>query len=137
MWKIISSSNLNSLLKLFFYSSILANNNLLLKIYCKNIMVTFLNGIFHFFLSFYHPYISFSFSFSFLLIFLHHTRIPIISILSFSFLSFFSTFHFILEPPSLFLFLALCMELQEHFLFLFFSFLFFSSSTSAGAVSHT
>ena len=92
MWKIISSFNLNSLLKLFFYSSILANNKLLLKIYCKNIMVTFLNGIFHFFLSFYHPYISFSFSFSFLLIFLHHTGIPIISILSFSFLSFFLHF---------------------------------------------
>ena len=37
MWKVITSSNLNSPLKLFFYSPILTNNNLLLKIYCENI----------------------------------------------------------------------------------------------------
>ena len=37
MWKVVTSSNLNSPLKLFFYSPILANNNLLLKIYCENI----------------------------------------------------------------------------------------------------
>ena len=43
MWKVVSSSNLNSPLKLFFYSSILTNNNLLLKIYCENIVVKFLN----------------------------------------------------------------------------------------------
>ena len=43
MWKVVTSSNLNSLLKLFFYSSILTNNNLLLKIYCENIVVAFLN----------------------------------------------------------------------------------------------
>ena len=39
MWKAVISSNLNSLLKLFFYSPILANNNLLLNIYCENIVV--------------------------------------------------------------------------------------------------
>ena len=43
MWKIVTGFNLNPLLKLFFYSSILANNNLLLKIYCENIVVVFLN----------------------------------------------------------------------------------------------
>ena len=47
-----TSSNLNLLLKLFFYSPILANNNLLLKIYCENIVVTFLNCHFFFFLFF-------------------------------------------------------------------------------------
>ena len=43
MWKVVTSSNLNSPLKLFFYSPILTNNNLLLEIYYKNIVVTFLN----------------------------------------------------------------------------------------------
>ena len=84
MWKVVTSSNLNPPLKLFFYSSILANNNLLLKIYCENIVVVFLNCIFPFFLSIIHtfPFFFLFFSFSFLLIFLHHTRIPIISIRS-------------------------------------------------------
>ena len=50
------SSNLNLSLKLFFYSSILANNNLLLKIYCKNIVVAFLNCHFFFF-SFFFPFL--------------------------------------------------------------------------------
>ena len=35
--KLQSSSNLNPPLKLFFYSPILTNNNLLLKIYCDSI----------------------------------------------------------------------------------------------------
>ena len=43
MWKVVTSSNLNPPLKLFFYSPILTNNNLLLKIYCKNIVVVFFN----------------------------------------------------------------------------------------------
>ena len=43
MWKVITSSNLNPPLKLFFYSPILANNNLLLKIYFENIVVAFFN----------------------------------------------------------------------------------------------
>ena len=43
MWKVVTSSHLNPPLKLFFYSPILTNNNLLLKIYCENIVVTFLN----------------------------------------------------------------------------------------------
>ena len=48
MWKVVTSSNLNPPLKLFFYSPILANNNLLLKIYYENIVVTFLNCNFFF-----------------------------------------------------------------------------------------
>ena len=48
MWKILTSSNLNLQLKLFFYLPILTNNNLLFKIYCENIVVTFLNQ--HFFI---------------------------------------------------------------------------------------
>ena len=53
MWKVVTSFNLNLPLKLFFYSSILANNNLLLKIYCENIVVTFLNCHFLFFILFF------------------------------------------------------------------------------------
>ena len=56
MWKVVISFNLNTLLKLFFCSPILTNNNLLFKIYCENIVVAFLNEdffifyiIFHFF----------------------------------------------------------------------------------------
>ena len=41
--KVVTSSNLNSALKLFFYSPILTNNNPLLKIYCENIMMIFIN----------------------------------------------------------------------------------------------
>ena len=44
------SFNLNLPLKLFFYSPILTNNNLLLKIYCENIVIAFLNCHFLFFL---------------------------------------------------------------------------------------
>ena len=43
MWKVVINSNLNSPLKLFFFSPILTNNNLLLKIYCENIVVKFLD----------------------------------------------------------------------------------------------
>ena len=53
MWKVVTSSNLNPSLKLFFYSLILANNNLLLKVYCENIVVTFLNCHFLFFILFF------------------------------------------------------------------------------------
>ena len=53
MYKVITSSNLNPPLKLFFYSSILVNNNLLLKIYCENIVVAFLNCLFLFFILFF------------------------------------------------------------------------------------
>ena len=65
MWKVVISSNLNPPLKLFFYSSILANNNLLFKIYCKNIVVAFLI-----------LYTIFPFNFIRTFFFLHHTRIP-------------------------------------------------------------
>ena len=67
MWKVVTNSNLNPPLKLFFYSPILTNNNLLLKIYCENIVVAFLDQDFLFFILFllclisFHPYISFLF----------------------------------------------------------------------------
>ena len=73
MWKVVTSFNLNPPLKLFFYSPILTNKNLLLKIYYENIVVVFFNQdfllfILFFFLSFhFHPcFISFFlFSFSY------------------------------------------------------------------------
>ena len=75
MWKVVTSSNLNPLLKLFFYSPILTNNNQLLKIYCENIVVTFLNFLFFilFLLSLisFHPYVFLSF------FFLLHTRLSL------------------------------------------------------------
>ena len=64
MWKVVTSSNLNSSLKLFFFSPILTKKNLLLKIYCENIMVEFLNYHFFSFLPFYHSYVSFLLFFS-------------------------------------------------------------------------
>ena len=109
MWKVITSSNLISQLKLYFYSPILININILLKIYCENIVIIFLNCIFPLFLST-RPYVSF-FTFSFLLIFLHHTRIPLSP--PSPFFSLLSSFHFIPEPVSLFLSPSL-------FLYLFF-----------------
>ena len=112
MWKIVTSSNLNPLLKLYFYSLILANNNMLLKIYCENIVVEFLNCHFFFiyyffFLSFYHSYVSFLLFF--LLVFLHHTHIPIYPFP----LPFFS-------PPSTFQDLPLSFFLQLSFNLFFF-----------------
>ena len=68
MWKVVTNFNLNPPLKLFFYSPILTNNNLLLKIYCENIVVTFLNQDFLLFILFlislisFHSYVSFLFS---------------------------------------------------------------------------
>ena len=82
MQKVVISSNLNPPLKLFFYSPILTNNNLLLKIYCENVVLIFLNYDFLFFILFlislisFHPYV-FLFFFFFFLVFLFHTRCPI------------------------------------------------------------
>ena len=76
MWKVVTSYNVNSPLKLFFYLLILANNNLLLKIYCENIVIAFLNCHFLFFILFFLSFIYTFFSFSFFLFFLLHTRIP-------------------------------------------------------------
>ena len=53
IWKVVTSFNVNPPLKLFFYSLILANNNLLLKIYCENIVIAFLNCHFLFFILFF------------------------------------------------------------------------------------
>ena len=79
MWKIFTSSNLNPLLKLFFYSLILTNNNLLLKIYCEILWQYFSIRIFYFlyyFSSFHFIFIHVSFLFFFFLflVFLLHTR---------------------------------------------------------------
>ena len=85
---------------------------MLLKIYCENIVIEFLNCHFFFiyyfsFLSFYHSYVSFLLFF--LLVFLHHTRIPIYPFP----LPFFS-------PPSTFQDLPLSFFLQLSFNLFFF-----------------
>ena len=66
MWKFFTNSNLIPSLKLFFYSPILTNNNLLLKIYCENIVVTFLK-IFYFL--YYFSFLSLHFIHTFFLFF--------------------------------------------------------------------
>ena len=111
MWKIVTSSNLNPLLKFYFYSPILANNNMLLKIYCENIVVEFINChfflyiIFPFFLSIIHTFLFFFF-FSWFFSTIHvYPYIPFLSLfflhlplsrtsLSLSFSSSLSTFFF-------------------------------------------
>ena len=103
MWKVVTSSNLNLLLKLFFYSPILANNNMLLKIYCENIVVAFLNCHFLFFILFFISFIHMFLSFFFLSSFLHHTRIPLLPPSSPFFFYFFLFFYQIPKPLSLFL----------------------------------
>ena len=124
MWKVIASSNLNPPLKLFFYLPILANNNMLFKIYCKNIVVAFLNCHFLFFILFF---------LSFVLTFL---------LLSFFFLLFFSLVfsppytyaHSCFHPPPFFLLLflflldsrtSLSFSLSSSLFFYFFFFSFF------------
>ena len=65
MWKVVTSFNLNLSLKLFFYSPILTNNNLLLKIYCEKYYGSiFQLGFFIFYIVFL-PFISFSSTFHF------------------------------------------------------------------------
>ena len=95
---------------------------MLLKIYCENIVVEFLN--FHFFflyyfsiLSFYHPNVSFFF-FS-----LEFSPPHTYTHISLSYPFFFSTFHFP-KPPSLFLSPALFLN------FFFFHFLLDSNTLS-------
>ena len=135
MWKVITSFNLNSLLKLFFYSPILSNNNPLLKIYCKYIVVTFLNCNFLFFILFFPSYHldTFLLLFSFFLFgffswfFLHHPCIPLFS-------SIYLLFLFLLVHSRSFLplSLSLSLSLSLFLLFLFlllFSFLFSSLHT--------
>ena len=80
MWKVVTNSNLNSPLKLFFYLPILTNNNLLLKIYYENIVIAFLNC--HFLFLYYFSFLNYihTFLFFFSWFFLHHTRIPLISL---------------------------------------------------------
>ena len=124
MWKVIISFNLNPLLKLFFYSLILSNNNPLLKIYCKYIVVTFLNCNFLFFILFFPSYHldTFLLLFSFFLFgffswfFLHHPCIPLFS-------SIYLLFLFLLVHSRSFLPLSLSLS----FYFFYFYFYFLSS----------
>ena len=37
-WQVVTDSNLKSLRKLLFYLTVIANNNLLFKIYCENVV---------------------------------------------------------------------------------------------------
>ena len=90
MWKVVTSSNLNPLLKLFFYSLILTNNNLLLKIYCENIVIRFLKI---FYSLYYFSFLNFHFIHMFFFLFF-----------------FFSTHCPYLYPPSFICFVSLIQE---------------------------
>ena len=96
MWKVVTSSNLNPPLKLFFYSPILINNNLLPKIYCENIVAIFFNQDFflYYFSSnhFIFIHVPFHFFFFLFLVFLLHTSVqpP----------SFYFLFHLIKNIPA-------------------------------------
>ena len=92
MWKVVTSSNLNPLFKLFFYLLISTNNNLSLKIYFENIVVMLLNFDFSFLVLF---------SFLSLVFFFIHTFF-----FSFLFSCFFSSTHEHLPPISIF---TLCL----------------------------
>ena len=112
MWKVITSSNLNPSLKLFFYLPILTNNNLLLKIYCENIVIRFLNCHFLFFILFFLYFIHTFFYFPFLFLsFFSTTHVyPLLYLSSFFFSYFF--FFFSLIPESLSLFLSPTLSLS-------------------------
>ena len=97
-------------MKLFFYSLILANNNLLLKIYCENLVIAFLNCHFLFFILFFPSHHISSIRFFF---FLHHTRIPLISSIYLLF-SFSSSFRIISST------ISLCLSLALFFHFFYF-----------------
>ena len=112
IWKVVTSFNVNPPLKLFFYSLILANNNLLLKIYCENIVVAFL-----FFFLIIFPFLITSIRFSRFFffsswIFLHHTRIPLISLSTLLFL-------FLVHFGSHFLQLSLSSSLFFYFFYFY------------------
>ena len=94
MWKVVTSYNLNPLLKLFFYLPILTNNNLLLKIYCENIVIVFFN--YDFFLYYFS-------SFHFIFIHSHFISFFLFSFFFFSF-SCFSPPHKCPAPFFYFLF---------------------------------
>ena len=123
MWKVVTSSNLNPPLKLFFYSPILAYNNLLLKIYCENIVVVFLNYHFLFFILFFLSHHLSSIRFFFFFFCLHHTCIPFLS-------SIYLLFLFLVHSRS-FLQLSLSLSLSL-LLFLF----LLDSGTLSPSISH-
>ena len=106
--------------KIIFFSPILANNNIPLKIYCENIVIIFHSSFFLFFPLFFYPphtaFLSFFFPFFFPSFFLLHTRTR-----SLFFLILLSSFFFPAIPPNsrtfralllrlfFFFFLALCL----------------------------
>ena len=131
--KIDTDFNLNILLKLFFFSLILANNNLPLKIYYENIMIAF-PSFFLFFPSFFllHTRTTFPSFFPFFPSIYHLHTCTLTLFFSFFFLlsSFFPN-HFLQTPEH-------SIELS-FFLFLFvFSFFLspFSLSTSSITPTH-
>ena len=83
----VNTATATATIKKKIFSLILDSNNLPLKIYCKNIIVTFLNFIsycslfyFSYYLFFFHPNTRFFLlPFFFLFVFLLHTRTPLIS----------------------------------------------------------
>ena len=125
MWKVVTSSNLNPPLKLFFYSPILANNNLLLKIYCENILVAFL--IFYIIFPFLISSIRFFFSLGFFstIVTTHVSH-------SYLYLPFFFFFQFI--PDHFFSYISFSFFIQLS-LFLLFPFLL-DSRTLSPSISH-
>ena len=118
MRKVVTSFNLNPPLKLFFYSLMLANNNMLFKIYCENIVVTFFNCYFLFFILFFLSISSIPLFFYFF--FLHHTRIPTLA--HFLFFFYLIPYHF--------LYLSLSLSFSSS-LFLLFLFLLDSRTLSS------
>ena len=118
MWKVVTNSNLNPPLKLFFYSPILINNNMFLKIYCKNIVVTFINYDFLFIMLFllsqpsFHQYVFLFLSFFF---FFSSTHVVLISI---PLLSFSSSFKNIPSAALSLNFFSLTLSLCFFFFFL-------------------
>ena len=127
MWKVVTSFNLNLLLKLSFYSPILTDNNLLLKIYCYNIVkilwLHFSIKIFYFL--YYFSFLSFHFIHTFFLsFFLLHTRLSL-SHLSLLFFLFLLPSQKCSQSHSIFFFFFVS---SSHSRSLFFFFFFFPSS---------
>ena len=130
MWKVVTNSNLNPPLKLFFFLPILTNNNLLLKIYVKILLWHFSIRIFYSlyyfsFLSFhFHPHVSFLFFFFFFLFFSSTHVSSVLSLFPPSFIFFFSLIQEHSSESSshsLFLSLALSFSLSLSLSFFFFN----------------
>ena len=106
--------------KIIFFSPILANNNLPLKIYCENIMILFPLFFFSFFSLFFYPPHTYRISFSFFPFFSPPHMYPYTFL--FLLLSSFVTYHFLQTPER--------SSSPSSFFFFFFFFFPFSLSTS-------